>query len=400
MSLWNWLNKTPKAKTPLLPKSADDVDASAARKIDESVAVTAESTPVGKRRGTYFQYDDELRTKIAKHACLHGDRSAARHFSKELERNVTPSTVSSILKRYRQHLAANPSGVDFLKNNRGRPLLLPGNVDARVQTYLKAIRLTGGVVNTTVAIATAMGVAERLSPYILKTNGGWLSTTSRAWGKSLLTRMNMTKRKATKSAKKVPDNVEDLRQQFTTNILSTMKECNIPPAMCVNFDETGVMIVPCSAWTMAVKGSQQVPVTGLEDKRQMTAVLGCSMAGEFLPPQLLYEGSTTRSHPSFSFPDDWDIHHSPNHWCNESTMLRYTEKVLVPFMAKQRRELGLDAATPGLVIMDVYRAHRTPAVMDIMASSNLRCVFVPANCTSEMQVSEGLCIFTCAMKEL
>ena len=95
----------------------------------------------------------------------------------------------------------------------------------------------------------------------------------------------------------------------------------------------------------------------------MTAVLGCSMDGILLPPQLLYEGSTERCHPVVPFPEGWNIH---------------PHFITAPAPDN----------TPGLVVMDVFRADRTPAVLDILASSNLKCVFVPANCTSEMQVRE------------
>eukprot|EP00117_Sycon_ciliatum_P034838 scpid48499/ scgid26512/ Pogo transposable element with KRAB domain len=388
MSLWNWLTTSsgnrpkPAPKTPLLPESTDDVECSAAAQIDAVVIENADSKPIGKRRGSYFDYDDELRTKISKHACLHGQRSASRYFSKELGRTVAPSTVASITKKYKQHLVSAPSGENFTKSDRGRPLMLPNQADSRVQSYVRAIRKTGGVVNTSIVLATAIGVAQQTAPQVLESNGGWLGFSSRAWGKSLL------KRKGTKSALKVPDNIGELRDRFTGMIQNTMEQHNIPPELVVNFDETAIAIVPASSWSMASCGSKQVPLTGLDDKRQITAVLGCSMAGEFLPAQLLYEGSTNRCHPSVKFPDGYDIWHSPNHWCNESTMLRYVEKVLVPFFNKQRTKLQLDAATPGLVIMDVFRAHRTPAVMDILDTNNCKCVFVPANCTSEMQVMD------------
>ena len=71
-------------------------------------------------------------------------------------------------------------------------------------------------------------------------------------------------------------------------------------------------------------GSRRVVVAGLGDKRQITGVFCSTMEGEFLPPQLLYEG---RTDPSFIFPEDWDIWHSSNHWSNEDTMLRYLDKV-------------------------------------------------------------------------
>ena len=87
----------PKPKAPLLPKSTDDVDASAAKRINEAVARNVDIGPVGKWHGKYFEYNDELRTKIAKHACLHGDRSAARFAS--FHKN---SAAMSLHRRCRQ----------------------------------------------------------------------------------------------------------------------------------------------------------------------------------------------------------------------------------------------------------------------------------------------------------
>lgn len=35
---------------------------------------------------------------------------------------------------------------------------------------------------------------------------------------------------------------------------------------------TGLHYVPVSNWTMEVQGSQKIPIVGLDDKRQVTAV--------------------------------------------------------------------------------------------------------------------------------
>ena len=55
-------------------------------------------------------------------------------------------------------------------------------------------------------------------------------------------------------------------------------------------------------------------------ERQLTAVFACLMTGDFLPPQLVYQGKTDHCLPSVEFPNDWSIMCSPNHWSNEQTM--------------------------------------------------------------------------------
>ena len=50
---------------------------------------------------------------------------------------------------------------------------------------------------------------------------------------------------------------------------------------------------------MADEGSKQVEIVGADDKRQITAVFGITLLGDFLHPQLIY---TTKCLPSVRFP--------------------------------------------------------------------------------------------------
>ncbi len=54
-----------------------------------------------------------------------------------------------------------------------------------------------------------------------------------------------------------------------------------------------------------------------------TAVFCGSMVGDFLPPQLIYQGKTSRCHPKYNFPLDWSITHAPKHWSTEATTIEY-----------------------------------------------------------------------------
>ena len=61
--------------------------------------------------------------------------------------------------------------------------------------------------------------------------------------------------------------------------------------MMVNWDQTSGKFVPESEWTMTTKGTKQVPVFGLEDKREMTVLL-ITPTGKLLPPHLIYASKT------------------------------------------------------------------------------------------------------------
>ena len=93
--------------------------------------------------------------------------------------------------------------------------------------------------------------------------------------------------------------------------------------LVINWDQTGLNYVPVSQWTMAQEGAKRVEIDGKDDKRQITAVFGRSMSGDFLPPQLVYQEKTAICLPSYQFPTDWNITHTPNHWSNEETMELY-----------------------------------------------------------------------------
>ena len=46
-------------------------------------------------------------------------------------------------------------------------------------------------------------------------------------------------------------------------------------------------------------------LAGKDDKQQLTAVFGESMAGHFLPIQLIYQGKTQWCVSKVKFPADW-----------------------------------------------------------------------------------------------
>ena len=81
---------------------------------------------------------------------------------------------------------------------------------------------------------------------------------------------------------------------------------------------------------MDKEGAKRVGIVGVDDKRQITAVLAGSLSCDYLPPQLIYKGTTQRCLPTVQFPPGWHITHSHNHWANEKTVKDYLQKILVP----------------------------------------------------------------------
>ena len=136
---------------------------------------------------------------------------------------------------------------------------------------------------------------------------------------------------------------------------------------------------------MEVRGSKRIKITGIDDKRQLTAVFGCSLAGDFLPPQLIYQGKTYRCLPSIELPEDWNVTYSHNHWSNEQTMQSYILKIIVPYIVKKREELKLAPTHPALVLFDNFSGQCTNDLFQILIQNNINYIFIPPNCTDRLQ---------------
>ena len=112
------------------------------------------------------------------------------------------------------------------------------------------------------------------------------------------------------------------------------------------------------------------------------------MAGEFLPPQLIYQGKTSRCLPCVKFPNEWHVTYSINHWSNEDTMKEYVENILVPYIDGKRKSLSLGNNFPALVLFDNFKVQCTTAVLTLLDQNNINVVLIPPNCIDRLQPSD------------
>ena len=114
--------------------------------------------------------------------------------------------------------------------------------------------------------------------------------------------MKFVRRKATTAkSKHTPKDFASLKESFLDDVVATVTMEEIPMELILNWDQTGIKMVPSSGWTMDRQGAKRVEVSGVNDKRIITAVFCGSLTGDFLPLQLIYKGKTNRCHPHFSF---------------------------------------------------------------------------------------------------
>jgi len=108
-------------------------------------------------------------------------------------------------------------------------------------------------------------------------------------------------------------------------------------------------------------------------------------SGDFLLPQLIYQGTTSKFLPSIRFPTVWDVNFTDNHWSNESTMEDYLNNILFPYITRVRTTSNLDASHPALVNNDAFRGQCTERILGLLEDNNVYVVIVPANCMDRLQ---------------
>ena len=56
---------------------------------------------------------------------------------------------------------------------------------------------------------------------------------------------------------------------------------------------------------MEKQDSKRVEIIALDDEHQITAVLAGTLTGDFLSPQVIYQGTTQQCLSNVEFPKDW-----------------------------------------------------------------------------------------------
>ena len=148
-SLYRYFSPSSK---PYLPSPEEEKAASMAK---ETKVVNQEVEKTLSASGCRRRYDPEIRTKIGRFAADNGNKRAVERFSRELQRPLSESTVRGFKKAYYSELkkVKDPDKVqELLHGARGKPNKL-GDLDQKVQAYIRKLRAAGTPVNRSIVIA-------------------------------------------------------------------------------------------------------------------------------------------------------------------------------------------------------------------------------------------------------
>ena len=132
---------------------------------------------------------------------------------------------------------------------------------------------------------------------------------------------------------------------------------------------------------MAPKGSKTVPIKGSTEKRRITATFTITLDGPFLPVQLIYVVKISKSLPRVNFPKSFSLSANPKHYSNEQEPIKVLEKIIIPYVKKERKRLGMEKDQAALLIMDVFKGQMASRVLKVLSNNNILLKSVPANFT-------------------
>lgn len=211
--------------------------------------------------------------------------------------------------------------------------------------------------------------------------------------------LGWSERRATRDAHKLPNNWEDLCYRAFMRLVYCIKEHDIPSELFVNTDQTQVVYAPGSKLTWAKKGSKQVSVVGLEEKRAMTLVVSVGNSGQLLPFQAIYSGITKRSCPSPSCDKYKEAHElgihfnasgNATYWSTLETMKLLVDDIVAPYFAAQKQKLNLPQHHKCIWQIDVWSVHRSHDFREWVSKTHPDIIlhYVPAGCTGVFQACD------------
>ena len=271
---------------------------------------------------------------------MNGNRPAAVKFG------VLESTVRSIVKAYNKEKSDKYEKLAKLpKRSRGAKPLLPSEIDAKVISMIKSMRASGHSITYDITISIAKSLVKAHNRTLLKEHGGSINL-HQIWAQSIHRRLGFVKRKATTSKQPVsPGFIYEVGFTFYSVIQRNINAYLIPPELVINTDQTPLRFYLAPTHILTKKGEASVPITNSSDYRQITGAFGISMAEEFLPIQLIYQGKTNKCHPNYNFPNDFHITHTPNHWSSETKSLEMIDKIIMLYVKQQIADLQLRKKT-------------------------------------------------------
>ena len=199
---------------------------------------------------------------------------------------------------------------------------------------------------------------------------------SNKWVDGLMNRNNLSNRRRTTIAQRLPDDLIEKQQEFLAFIMYRRIQHDYPLAFISNMDETPMTFDLPSNITIDETGARSISIrTTGHEKTNFTVVLTCMADGTKLPPIVIFK---LKNIPRGSFPPGVIVRANPTGWMNESEMLYWIENVWV------KRASSLNNPQ-SLLVLDSFSAHIVDSVKRRFGEKNTNIAVIPGGLTSRLQ---------------
>ncbi|KAL3677747.1 hypothetical protein R1sor_020703 [Riccia sorocarpa] len=267
-------------------------------------------------------------------------------------------------------------------------------LESEYKQLLEKLRKEGSVLNSVTLMLTTKAFLHSKAPSLLRENGGTFDV-SRTWVRDYVrSSMQWSFRSSTTAAQTLSSDWEEKGKLMALRMAYLIKSFNIPHELVINFDQTGLQLVPVGREkTYTMKGSREVAVTGKDDKRQVTLVPAMTATGELLPFQIIFTGRSSRSLPTGQWANilkwhGWHLTFTDNHWASLATCQHWVQKILKPWYDKCCYRLNrAEGRQRMLLLLDAWSVHRSEYFRSWMQREFpfIHLVYVPAGCTAKLQ---------------
>lgn len=265
--------------------------------------------------------------------------------------------------------------------------------------YLTKLRNAGAPISVVTARGIMLAMILERAPEILEkefSDGSKFRASETFVRQWLHKQMHWSIRKATRTAQKLPEDWEDKCEKSALRKAHLIKKYDIPAELFINADQTQMVYAPGDKMTWAETGTSQVSLLRNEEKRAFTVVVGVAASGEALPFQAVYKGKSDVSCPSNDSPFfeeateagiKFVFSGTDTYWSNHETMHQYVNKVLVPYIQRQKEALNLPDTQMTLWSIDVWAVHRSKEFRTWMRMNHPRILldYVPGGTTGVAQ---------------
>ena len=309
---------------------------------------------MGKQRTAYTTKEKLAAIKFAE---AHGNRAAQREFG------INESNIREWRKK-KDRLAKLPKSK---MADRGSKAHHP-ELEEELMAYVTDRRRRGVGVSTRELRKEAKKIAKRQK---ITTFGGSVN-----WVYAFLRRHNLSIRRRTHIAQKLPGDYEDKLTEFQQFIIRQRKQHDYDLSQIGNADQTPLTFDMPYNTTVDTKGAKSVQLnTTGNEKNRFTVMLACTADGGKLPPYVIFKRKTL---PKVTWPAGIIVRCQDKGWMDDTLTKDWIKTVW------GKRPGGLSKKS--LLVLDSFRCHKSAAVKQLLRDSHrTRLAIIPGGMTSMLQ---------------